>query len=188
MTTALLEREKLITGEELLAMLGMECAELIDGVIKGWPVQGGEHGYLEVEIGGELRNFSKKQKLGRVMAGETGVYIRQYPDRVRKFDVGFISRERLPQRPPMKYLDVAPEVVVEIMSPTDRWNSDLREEIEDYFSIGVEEVWVVEPARESVRRYFSADHYETLEDDDELHGNGVLAGFSLKIADLFSEE
>ena len=170
----------------MLAMPGMECAELVDGVIKEWAVPGAEHGLIESDIAFELKLFSKEQKPGWVMTGEAGVYIRRFPDTVRKFDAAFLSRELHPNRPGAKYLDVAPEVIVEVMSPTDRWNQDFRDKIADYFSAGVEEVWVVEPKLKQIRQYDSAETYQTI--TDTLHGNGVLSGFVLDVTALFADE
>ena len=44
----------------------------------------------------------------------------------------------------MGFLDVAPELIVEVLSPHDRW-SDVMEKLVEYFAIGVQVVWVADP-------------------------------------------
>ena len=103
---------------------------------------------------------------------------------MRAADIAFISTSRLAQ-PVKGYLTVAPDLVVEIMSPDDRWQ-DLREKLAEYFAIGVTWVWVVEPSARKVLVFRSPTTLEEFGEDDTLTGEGVLAGFAVKVADLFS--
>jgi Uma2 family endonuclease len=41
------------------------------------------------------------------------------------------------------YLDVAPELIVEIMSPDDRWSA-VMEKIGEYFKVGVQQVGIAD--------------------------------------------
>ena len=183
MTTVATTETKLITGEELFAMGDIGPYELIDGRLIPMSPTGDDHGELETNLAAELRAFVREHQLGRVMSGEVGVYIRRNPDRIRAADVLFISKERLPERTG-KYLQVAPELIVEIMSPTDMW-SNVRTKIDDYFSIGVEQIWIVEPDTRSVLVFHSATAFTKLGVEDTLVGQGVLDGFRLPIASLF---
>lgn len=86
---------------------------------------------------------------GWVMTGKVGIYTRRHPDRVRGANVVFLSKERWPDHPPRGFLEVAPDLVVEIMSPNDRWQ-DVRQKLAEYFAIGVRWVWIVEPENQTV--------------------------------------
>lgn len=178
-------REDLITGEELLAMGNIGPCELIDGRIVYMTPTGDEHGMIEFNLGSELRAFVRQRKLGRVTGGEVGIYIRRRPDRIRGADIAFISTERL-AKPVRGFLEVAPNLVVEIMSPEDRWQ-DVREKLADYFSIGVEWVWIVEPQNRKVLVFSSTTDVTEYDEDETLHGDGVLAEFAVKVSDLFAE-
>jgi Uma2 family endonuclease len=178
--------EPLLTGDDLLAMGDIGRCELIDGRIVMMSPTGGIHGEIEITLGAALRYFVKDRKLGRVFSGEVGIYIRRNPDRVRGADVAFISRQRLPRLTP-GFLTAAPELVVEVMSPDDRWN-DVRRKVEEYFSIGVERVWVVEPDDQKVLIFRSSTELTELRIGDTLQGEGVLAGFALPLTDLFEED
>jgi len=174
---------KRITGEELLAMGDIGPCELINGRIVPMTPAGGEHGALEIRLGRYLDEFVTNRQLGRVMGGEVGIYTRRNPDRVRGADIVFVSQERLPQ-PPQGFLEVAPELVVEIISPGDRWQ-DVRDKLEEYFAIGVQWVWVVEPAQRAVLVFRSPTEMQKLGEEDTLKGEGVLEGFELPLAELF---
>ena len=114
--------DRLITGEELLAMGDIGPCELIDGRIVPMSPAGVEHGVLEQRLGRALGAFVEDRRLGWVLVGEVGIYTRRTPDRVRGADAAFISGQRLPQRPKKGFLEVAPELVCEVMSPDDRWH------------------------------------------------------------------
>lgn len=76
------------------------------------------------------------EMLGEVMVGEVGIDTGRDPDTVRAADVLFISHERLKKASPEGFLDVVPELVVEIMSPTNKWE-EVRRRVEEYLGIGV---------------------------------------------------
>ncbi len=175
---------KLITGEELLEMGDIGPCELIDGRIVPMSPTGDEHGIVEIKLGGRLDSFVTERQLGWVMGGGVGIYVRRNPDRVRGADVVFISKERLPE-PRGKFLEVAPELVVEIMSPDDRWQN-VRDKLEEYFSIGVQWVWVVEPANRAVLVFHSPTEVEKFDEDDTLRGEDLLEGFELPVPNLFA--
>jgi Uma2 family endonuclease len=149
------------------------------------PPTNADHGYLEVAIAAELRGFVRSRRLGWVLAGEVGIYTRRNPDRVRGADVVFVSRTKAPARLPAKYLTVAPDLVVEIVSPTDL-KQDLQVKIEEYFAIGVPVIWVVEPTHRTVLVYHTPTHADCLAVGDELRGEGPLEGFILPVAEIFA--
>lgn len=115
-----------------------------------------------------------------------GIVIRKDPDRIRAADVVFISRLRAPHGIPKGFLQLVPDLIAEIVSPTDRWQ-DIRAKLEDYFSIGVQPVWVVEPDTRSVLVYRSPTEAVKLGDEETLEGEGVLKGFALPVNRLFAD-
>jgi Uma2 family endonuclease len=175
---------KLITGDELLSMGHIGPCELIDGrIVMGEPA-GFEHGRLESNLASELRMFVRRHKLGWVTSGEAGVYTHRNPDWVRGVDVAFISKARLPHGPTHKFLEVAPELIVEVMSPDDTW-AEVRAKIAEYFAIGVLWVWVVAPKERALVAHYPNGETQRFGEADRLHGEGILDGFVLPIAELF---
>ena len=175
----------LISGEELLAMGDIGPCELVDGSIVSMSPAGGVQGFIEARLASALYHFVQEHSLGWVMTGEVGIYTRRNPDRVRGADVVFLSKERWLGRPPKGFLDVAPELVVEIMSPNDRWQ-DVRQKLAEYFAIGVQWGWIVEPENRAVVVFRSTTDMQQCDSDDMLVGEGVLEGFTLTIASLFA--
>ena len=57
------QTDKLLTGDDLLAMGDIGSCELIDGRIMSMSPTGGEHGYLEFRMGFELERFVRQQQI-----------------------------------------------------------------------------------------------------------------------------
>ena len=178
--------ERLITGEELAKMPGGELSELIEGRIVPMSPTSHIHGRVETRIANRLSIFAEAGKLGQVMTGEVGIYIRRSPDTIRAADVIFISNARYAQSQSQSYLDVAPELVVEVLSPDDAWQVVMRK-LADYFSIGVQVVWIADPETRSVDAYRSVTAAQQFNEGDTLTAPEVLPGFTVPVADLFAE-
>ena len=176
---------RLVTGAELLAMGDIGPCELIDGEIVRMSPTGEVHGYLESRLTFFLYRFNQDAQAGWVLGGEVGIYIRHNPDRIRGADLAFWSKERLPDGPSTGFSEIAPDLVVEILSPTGRW-VEMRQKIADYFSIGVGTLWIVDPEEETVFVYRSATQRTAVRTGDMLVGTGPLTGFTLSVTELFA--
>ncbi len=179
-------KEALMTGEELFHRPDLEPCELVEGRIVPLVPTGYIHGDLELRLGSRLLAWAEASGRGRVFTGEVGIYIRRNPDTVRAADVLYISNERYARRGPSGYLDVAPELTVEVLSPDDRW-SDVTGKLDDYFSAGVDAVWVVDPRRRQVFVYRSLSAVQPLGAGETLADPDLLPGFSLPLSDLFRD-
>ena len=186
MTTRTKPRAKLITGEELLAMGDIGSCELIDGRIVRMNPIGRSHAYVAANLSMALNQFVRQHKLGEVLVGEIGIFIQRKPDRIRAADIAFVSTKRLAQTTESGYLKTAPDLVVEIISPSDRWQ-DVRDKLEEYFAIGVYRVWIAEPDNRDVLVYSASTEMRKFGEGDMLVGEGVLDGFTLPVAELFVE-
>lgn len=175
----------LVTGEALFAMGDVGPCELVKGRIVPMSPTGGEHARIAFHLGAELVAFARRQRTGWVVGGEVGIYTRRNPDTIRGADVAFLSRERAPEGPPRGFLENAPELVVEVVSPSERWQA-LRQKVEEYFGIGVEQVWIVEPDNRTVLVYTSPTEMRKFTEGERLVGEGKLKGFVLDVADLFA--
>jgi len=185
--TAPLQTQMLVTGEELLAMGDIGPCELVEGRIVMMSPTGDEHAAYESNFDEHLKAFVRKHKLGKVRVGEVGIYIHRNPDTVRAADVAFISNEQYAKRKQKGgYLDVAPELIVEIMSPDDRW-SEVKQKLREYFSVGVKLIWVADPSDRTVYVYRSLTNVRELTEADTLTGEDVLPGFAVPVASLFED-
>src|SRR6185295_18273495 len=173
-----------MTGEELFRRPDLNPCELVNGRVVPTMPTGRGHGSSEAKITTRLTTHAEATGRGEVMTGEVGIYIRRDPDTVRAADILFISRERLARCAPSGYLDVAPELVVEVFSPTDRW-SKVMEKLEDYFSAGVDRVWVLMPSLRRVLAYRSPVDVMQFGEGEILADEEILPGFSVAVAELF---
>ena len=179
-----IESSPLLTGEELLDMGDIGPYELVEGrIIKMSPTKM-PHGVFEMRLARHLGNFIEEHNFGVLMGGEIGLYTHRDPDTIRAADLLFISHERLAKATPGGFLDVTPEMIVEILSPSDRW-VDVRKKLREYFEIGVRVVLVVEPDEQVISVYRSTTDVQELSLIDVLKIEDVLPGFALALADLF---
>ena len=175
-----------LTAEEFLHMDdGGASTELVHGRIAEIKLPYTAHGYYCCRVATVLGAFVDQHQLGRIGGGGAGVVTERDPDTVRGPDVAFYSYERIPRGPlPEGYWPAAPELVVEIRSPDDRWKDILRKASE-YLSAGVLTVAVADPQTQRVH-LFSADRETTvLNIDDELTFPDILPGFTIPVKKLF---
>jgi Uma2 family endonuclease len=175
----------LLTGEDLFEMGDVPWVELVKGEMVNVSPTGHLHGRVENNIAFALETFVRQRRLGRVLTGEVGIYTGRNPDTTRAADVAYISNERMRQVKSPSYLDIAPELIVEILSPTDQWGQVVQK-LQEYFAIGVQAVWVADPQTQSVQVYRSLTDVQRFTVDDTLPGGAVLPGFSAPVKELFA--
>ncbi|MBK5939266.1 hypothetical protein CCR96_08355 [Halochromatium roseum] len=180
------ESHRLFTIEELPDAVGDSLGELIDGRFFPMPPTGWPHASIEARMTSKLQQYVDANPVGVVLTGEVGIIIRRDPDTLRGADLAFVSQNRLARASPSGYLDVAPELVVEIISPNDRW-TEITAKLDDYFSIGVELVWILDPRRRRVSCYRSPTELELRGAGDTLTAEPMLPGLRLSVADLFGK-
>jgi Uma2 family endonuclease len=176
----------LISGEELARMGDLGRCELIDGRIVRMGPANYRHGFIELRVAAALDAFVRPRRLGKVLTGDVGVYTRRDPDRVRGADVLFISAETLSRHTGAAFLRVAPELIVEVLSPEDR-AMDTTQKLREYFSIGVRLIWVIDPSAHVVFAHRSVTEVRELKEGDRLTGEEVLPGFEIPVAEVFEE-
>jgi Uma2 family endonuclease len=168
----------LTSANELLhAHLPHMCTELVRGVLIVREPAGSRHGLVAMNLGIELGSYVKQTGVGKVFAAETGFQLASDPDTVRAPDVAFITSARLPPPETTGYAALAPDLVVEVLSPGDR-PGELLAKVADWLSAGTRLVWVVDPERRLARVY-RQDGSETIVNADQaLDGEDVVPGFS----------
>lgn len=168
----------LMTADELLhAHFPDKRVELVRGVLVVSEPPGYRHGEIMAQLATILSNYANEHHLGRVLAGDAGFKLASNPDTVRGPDVAFVQRARLPAPPPAGFAALAPDLVVEILSPGDR-PGEVLAKVADWLSAGTQLVWVVDADRRLARVYRADGTESLLTAQEALLGEDVLPGFS----------
>ncbi len=170
----------LMTADELLhTHIPDKHVELVRGVLVVREPPGLRHGRVAVELARRLADHAETTNLGRVYV-ESGFKLASDPDTVRGPDVAFVSRGRLPDPVPAGFGDLAPDLVVEILSPGDR-PGEVLAKVADWLSAGSRLVWVIDPVRRLARVYRDDGTETLLGPDDALDGEDALPGFACRL-------
>ena len=148
------------------------------------PPPGARHGACCSRINRRLATFVEDNNLGTVFANDTGFITERDPDSVRGPDVAYWSRKCLPEIP-AGYIEVAADLVVEVVSPGDRY-ARIQKKVTEYLEKGVRLIWVVDPEDQSVATFREGEKTKILSENEALTGEDVLPGFTCQIADLFA--
>lgn len=176
----------LMTAEEFVRLHGHESGvELVKGRLVRTPMPGAEHGEVCGNAFALVREVVKAAGLGRVMVNDT--FVRTGPDTYRGADVCYVSFARLPKEQPTPKgpLDVAPELVIEVRSPTDR-TGDIQIKVGEYLNAGVTVVVVLYPGIDAATVYRQTDDFpQRMHNGDELTLPDVLPGFAVPVRRFF---
>lgn len=179
-----------ITAEQLWTLdLPHKRTELVRGRLIVCEPPGLRHaeivGRIAYALVAHVRNApGPSGTVGRVFAGDPGFWIERNPDTVRAPDVAFVSHERLPTAVPVGFAALAPNLAVEVLSPSDRAGTVLAK-VADWLSAGAELVWVIDPDRRVARVHRADGSVALVGSQGSLDGESVLPGFALPLVELF---
>lgn len=128
----------LIPVSEYLSTTYRPDCDYIDGELKERNVGEISHSFLQSIL---AALFNRNHRLWQAVAG-TALRIQIGSQRFRIPDV-CVKRRSDPSDP---FLRIAPLICIEVLSPSDTLAS-MQERFDDYFSMGVEHVWLVDPIR-----------------------------------------
>ncbi|MGH2352497.1 MAG: Uma2 family endonuclease [Chloroflexota bacterium] len=182
---AVAKTKTLMTAEEFFSLPETEGKqELVRGEVVEMSPVGGMHGRTAVRLSRRMDERAEQTGAGVVVV-ETGYVLERGPDTVRGPDVSFISATRLPGGSiPDTFIDMAPDIAVEIFSPGDRL-TELRRKAREYLAAGAQRVWMLHPTRKTATVYSPDGSERVLRGDDILSGEDLLPGFEVHVGDLF---
>lgn len=175
----------LLTAEEFLEMdLGDGSHELVRGEVVEVTPPNKPHAKVCGRITIRLGNFGERTGFGYVL-GETAVVTERMPDSVRGADVCFFSNARLPESEDDAANLVAPDLVVEVYSPSNR-PGEMQEKVGEYLNAGALMVWVAYPRTRSVVIHRPGDELPViLAEADVIENLPELPGFRCPVAEVF---
>lgn len=153
-----------------------------DGKIIIMSPSGGETGNRNFEIGTDFAIWNRQTKLGVCFDSSTG--FRLPNGGTRAPDVAWIAQERWDALTPEqkeKFPPIAPDFVLELMSPSDTLR-ETQAKLQEYMKSGVRLGWLIDRKTRRVEIYRAGQPVEVLEAPTQLSGEDVLPGFVLDCA------
>jgi len=168
-------------------------AELVDGRIVEIMPSGDIPSTTASEIFARLRDYAKAQGVGRAYADGTGFGLASLLDNGRESfapDAAFVLNASRPRT--MRFIAGPPDFAVEVRSENDYGPAaelDLAEKRQNYFQVGTQAVWDVDPVDETITLYSTGDPTTgTSFDRGEMaHAGLVLPAWTVDVSELFDE-
>lgn len=137
---------------------------------------------IAVSIASEIHAFIKGKGLGYLTGADGGYKVsgENYMP-----DVGFISSSRQPEACHVAWNPLAPDLAVEVLSPTDS-EKDMLVKIGNYLAARTT-VWLVSPIEQTVLVFAPDQPVQRFEQDGSLTFEPLLPGFRLAVRDIFAD-
>ncbi|MBD1857057.1 Uma2 family endonuclease [Leptolyngbya boryana CZ1] len=153
-----------------------------DGKITIMSPTGGETGNRNFEIGTEFGIWNRQAKLGVCFDSSTCFKLPNGAN--RSPDVAWIAQDRWDTLTPQQkeiFPPIAPDFVLELMSPTDALEAT-QAKLREYLENGVKLGWLINRKTRRVEIYRLGQPVEVLDNPPQLFGEDVLPGFVLDLA------
>ena len=174
----------LMTADEILTLdLPGKSTELVRGRLVVHEPPSTLHGIAAAKLLYRVAHHVFQNDLGVVASQDTGFHIFSEPDTVRAPDVAFISKERMVEVPLRGYAKIAPDLVVEIVSPGDR-RGEVLAKVGDWLNAGSVLVWVIDPVKRAAQVYRADGDVGLVAEDGVLEGEDVLPGWTCRLDEV----
>lgn len=175
-----------MTAEEYLTI--PDCGqptELVRGEVLTMNPPMSRHGQICAKVARIIGNYADEHDIGHVLGNDSGVITKRNPDTVRGADVAFYSYDRVPKGPlPQGYLSVPPDIVFEVLSPSERRTMVLAK-VAEYLEAGVKVVCVLDDEPRRADLYYDDKPAVTLQSGDELSFPEILGDFCVPVGRFF---
>ncbi|HOM50215.1 MAG TPA: Uma2 family endonuclease [Phycisphaerae bacterium] len=161
--------------------------ELVRGEVVKLSPGAGPHSSVSGKIVAILGAWALQSKAGRVWTNETGLLVEQQPDTVRAVDALYYSYQRLARGTyPRGFQTTPPELAIEVVGRGRGW-TDLLRKTSEYLAMGVDRVWIVDPASRAVHVFRPDSEPVIMAGQDVLTDEMILPGFSCSIVEFFTD-
>lgn len=164
---------------------GLHIERTAEGEIVIAPPAGGESDYRSSEVITELKIWARRDGRGKAFGSSVQFTL---PDGSGLSpDAAWVSNESLAtltRQQRKKFLRLAPEFVVEVLSPTD----DLKQakaKMEQWIANGVQLAWLIDGDAQTVYVYRAGRAPRTGRRIREIAGEGPVAGFTLNLVPIW---
>ena len=177
-------------SDRTLAQLCRENPELrfetdAQGKLIVMPPTGSESGKRNGDLFGQIWYWNRQTKLGVIFDSSTGFKLSN--GATRSPDVSWIAIERwnsLSEQQKRSFAPIAPDFVIELMSPTDH-SLTTQQKMNEYLNCGVKLGWLINPDVKEVEIYRNGQDQEVVNHPSRLSGEELLPGLTVDLADIF---
>jgi Uma2 family endonuclease len=155
-----------------------------DSTLETMSPTGGISGNREAKAGAYLLVWVESQELGEVFSSSTGFRLKNTA--IRSPDAAFVAKGRLPDdwdTTEDKFLDLAPDFVIEIRSKNDSLEK-LKAKMQEYIANGVQLGWLIDRQNQQALVYRSDGTVTQFPATGILSGENVVPGFTIALKKL----
>lgn len=176
-----------MTLDEFFEKHAGDYVEFINGQVVELPMPTRNHGTICFNVSFHLGLHVVGNDLGRIATNDSFVRVPtpDDPTRVRGADVCYFSYTRLPRGTSLdSRMDVSPELILEIKSPSDLW-TEVFAKVEEYLANGVLAVVVLDPDRRTASVCRPGVNQQDFQATDTLTLPDILPGLAVPVARFF---
>jgi Uma2 family endonuclease len=163
-----------------------ERYEILDGELLMTPAPGTRHQFIAGKLYRTVAQFAEDRKLGAVLPAPTDVVLDE--DEVVQPDLLYIRSERVEEVVGERAVNGAPDLVVEVLSPSSL-DRDRHRKLEIYRRYGVREYWIVDPANRAIEvLVLEAGEYglASFAAETGAVASTVMPGLAVAVAEVFA--
>ena len=146
---------------------------------------GSESGRQNADLLTQIGSWNRQAKLGVVFDSSTGFTL---PNSAKRSpDVSWIELSRwreLTTQQQRKFAPIAPDFVLELLSPNDRL-SDVQNKMREYQECGVKLGWLIYPDEKIVEIYRLGQDVEVHTNPTSLSGEDLMPGLIVELNEIF---
>lgn len=181
---ALVQQHRRMTAEDVLdPSVPEKFVELIEGELIERTPAGWRHSDVAYNIANLFDRFCRDHRELKCCTDNNGFLIQRNPDSILSPDVALFRRR---QEGTATWYEFAPEVVVEVLSPSNSVMS-MTFKRHRYFQAGSEQFWMVDVDERELSIYFLDGRILTATGDEAIPGEGIATGMSIDLMEVFRE-
>lgn len=176
----------LLTVEDALRLPDRDdCRyELDEGVLIELTLPRPRHQMVVIRFGYALEHWCRSLGSGCAYPSDTPFLLHRNPDTLRGPDIAWLRPERAATVQADWVIEGAPDLAIEVASPSDRITALLKK-VSQYLEAGSEEVWLVMPSGKEIHVYRSDRSPRILRTGQTIE-SPLLSGFSLTVDEIFN--
>jgi Uma2 family endonuclease len=160
--------------------------ELIDGELIELPPPESKHSDAAMNLYDTLGPFVRSNRLGRAYV-EAGYKVTADKRNWVQPDVSFVSKEYVASGRKKRFFEGAPDLAVEVISPSER-PKDILAKRNVLFQNGCKEIWIIRPKSQTVEIWTTTPKMDRELREADTLSSPLFDGWSMPVASVFAFE